>query len=71
MAASKRFGKPTGVVMRHLLKLSYVKADPWRPVSHPISMMLLNDSIAHDTSGTIMSQFVKKYIDEMGKELGR
>lgn len=55
-----------GVVTRHLLKLSFVKSDPWRPVSNPIPIMMIRDSIGNDTNSTDAVKYTDQYIRVMG-----
>lgn len=77
-AMARRFGpeeesrsdlsRMCGTIMRNLLKLSFVKHDPWRPVSHPVPMMLLRDAIANDSNaGPATLQYIQQFIDVMGR----
>ncbi|XKL62031.1 hypothetical protein PGB90_001864 [Kerria lacca] len=64
-AICRRFGNPSGVIMRHLLKLSFSKNEPWKSVSNPIPMMLLRDVLSNDSNDAVALQYVKYYVDEM------
>ena len=62
----RRIDAHAGVVVRHLLKLAFCKTDPWKPVSNPIPMMMIRDSIGNDTNSADAVKYTEQYIRVMG-----
>ena len=65
-AMMRRFDIHSCVVVRHLLKLAFVKSDPWRPTSNPIPMRMIRDSIGNDTNNADAVKHTEHYIRAMG-----
>lgn len=66
---TERIDAQAGVIVHHLLKLSFIKTDFWRPISNPIPMMLIRDSIGSDTNAADALKYAEQYIRVMGKKV--
>ncbi|KAK7605428.1 hypothetical protein V9T40_007286 [Parthenolecanium corni] len=65
LAVKRRFGDECETVMKHLLKLSFTKSNPWEGLSSPVSLMVLRDSICNDPSSKVPLQNLKLFIEQI------
>lgn len=65
-AIERRFDSNASQLMAELLRLMYLRTDPWAPQSNAVPMVELKESLTKLTANPYLAQYFDQYLKILG-----
>lgn len=65
-AMKRRFDSYAGKLMEVLLKLIYIRTDPWATQSNPVPLTEVRDALEKEKCNPYLIQYLEQYIKVIG-----